>query len=71
MQNKDLGLVNGDFSLSGTANSFSTINFNSIEGDIKQFDYSGYSYKNIIVKEGSFQNEKIETIKAIDINDCT
>ncbi len=67
LQNKDLGLVNGDFSLSGTANSFSTINFNSIEGDIKQFDYSGYSYKNIIVKEGSFQNKKIEA--KIDIKD--
>ncbi len=67
LQNNDLGLVNGRFSLSGTASSISTIDFNSIKGDIKQFDYLDYSYKNIIVNEGSFQNKKFEA--KIDIKD--
>lgn len=67
LQNKDLGIVDGLFFVSGKAYSPSNINFTKIEGNLNQFDYMGYSYTGIDIKEGTF-NDKIFKGK-IDVKD--
>jgi hypothetical protein len=67
LQNKDLGVVHGTFFLSGEAVSFANIRFNDIEGEINQFDYLDYAYKNIILEKGKLINNIFEA--KIDIKD--
>ena len=67
IQNSDLGIVDGTFFLSGEAKSFSDIKFNDIECIINQFDYLGYSYKNITIEKGKYINNVFDS--KIDIKD--
>ena len=54
LDNQDIGVIDGILDLSGEASSFGNIKFNDIEGNIDQFDYLGYSYKNIIISKGKY-----------------
>lgn len=58
LQNKDLGIVEGTFFVSGEAFSTSDIRFTKIEGDVDRFDFLGYSYNNINVQKGIFENKR-------------
>lgn len=46
--------VDGTFFLSGEAFSIDDIRFNLLEGNVNRFDYLGYAYENIFIREGSF-----------------
>lgn len=67
LQNPDIGSINGILDLSGEAKSFSDIRFDDIEGEIKKFDYLGYSYKNILIKKGKLINHVFDS--EIEIQD--
>ena len=54
LNNSTLGVIDGILDLSGEAKSFGEIKLNDIEGQIDQFDYSGYSYKNITISKGKY-----------------
>lgn len=49
-----IGSLSGNFFLEGEIFSTGKIDFNSIKGDLKRFDYQDYAYQNIHIKEGSF-----------------
>lgn len=59
LNNSNFGVVDGTFFLSGEAYSFSSIDFNTIEGDVNRFDLADYSYSNIEVKNTSFVDKKL------------
>ena len=65
--NKDLGIVDGTFFLTGEAFSSTDIRFHKIEGDINRFDYLGYSYNDIVIQKGELINESFSG--EIDIAD--
>lgn len=65
LDNSELGIIDGNFLLSGEAFSLAKIHFNSIAGHINQLDYLNYPYSNIDITGGSlvdqiFEAEKIE-----------
>ena len=69
LKNPDLGSISGRFDLSGEAKSFADIRFDDIEGEIKKFDYLGYSYKNIQIKKGKLIDNIFESeIEVLDDN---
>ena len=49
----DIGIIDGIFSLSGEARSISEIAFTSIEGDVNRLDYLKYPYRKIKIIEGT------------------
>jgi len=54
----NFGEVDGFFFLEGEAYSLADIRFTLIEGDLNHFDYLGYGYGNIFIREGRFQDKK-------------
>lgn len=64
---KSIGSLSGNFFLEGEIFSGGKIDFNSIQGDLKRFDYQDYAYQNIEIKEGSFVNNVFEG--KLDIED--
>ncbi len=69
LQNKDLGIIDGTFSIKGEAFSTSNIDFNKIEGDVNRFDFMQYAYSGININDGSFKNSRFDgKIKVIDDN---
>ena len=67
IQNKSIGKINGDFQFSGVAKNLNDINFTQLAGNLDEFYFEKYNYKNIILKEGSII-DKVFTSK-IDIKD--
>ena len=67
LQNKTIGKIDGIFFFSGNAKDLNHINFTSIEGNLNQFDFENYPYKNITLTEGSLIDNKFQS--KIDIND--
>jgi hypothetical protein len=67
LDDRSFGLVDGTFSLSGEAFYLADIHFNFIEGNLNQFDYLDYAYRDIFIQKGSFV-DKIFTAK-IDVKD--
>lgn len=65
--NKNLGIVDGTFFLTGEAFSSTDIRFHKIEGDVNRFDYLGYSYNDIMIQKGKLINESFSG--EIDIAD--
>mgnify|MGYP006088603735 CR=1 FL=1 len=65
--NKDLGIIDGIFFLTGEAFSSTDIRFHKIEGDINRFDYLGYSYNDIVIQKGELINKSFSG--EIDIAD--
>lgn len=68
LNNNDLGIIDGIFSLSGEAYSLADIHFDTIGGDIDRFDYLGYSYKDIKIKNGKLVDNVFEAT-SIDVHD--
>ena len=69
LNNKDLGLVDGTFSVRGEAFSTSNIDFNSITGNVNRFDFMQYAYSGIEISQGEFKNNRFEgNIDVIDDN---
>lgn len=60
LQNKELGLVAGNFDLSGFARNINDIDFTLIEGKVDKFDFMDYRYTDILIKNGSFANQKFD-----------
>ncbi|MFT6981917.1 MAG: hypothetical protein ACJAUD_000684 [Crocinitomicaceae bacterium] len=54
---KNLGIVDGTFFLTGEAYSPSKIIFREILGNVDRFDYLGYPYSNIKINQGSYVNQ--------------
>ncbi|MFT6243467.1 MAG: hypothetical protein ACJA0U_001041 [Salibacteraceae bacterium] len=54
---KNLGIVDGTFFLTGEAYSPSKIIFREILGDVDRFDYLDYPYSNIKINQGSYVNQ--------------
>lgn len=54
--NNSVGGIDGSFHVSGEIFSASDIRFSTIEGEINEFEYLDYPYSNIVINEGSFQN---------------
>jgi hypothetical protein len=67
LNDSNFGVVDGNFSLSGEAFSTGNIDFNSINGTVNRFDYLGYAYNNIIIKDGSFKDNVL--LARVDIKD--
>ena len=67
LNNSIVGVVDGTFSLSGEAFSFSDIHFNQIEGNVNRFDLADYSYSQIEVKNTSFIDKVLYA--EVDVND--
>lgn len=67
LDNKDLGILDGTFFLSGSATSPADIHFNLIEGNVNRFDYLGYAYKNVTIQDGQMV-DNVFTAK-VDIAD--
>lgn len=67
LNNSMVGEVDGTFFLTGEAFSFSDIHFNEIEGNVRRFDLSDYSYSDIKVKNTSFIDKILYA--EVDIND--
>jgi hypothetical protein len=67
IENKDIGVLSGDFSLKGEIFNSGKFDLNSIQGDLKRFDYLDYAYRNIQIKEGSFKNNVFEG--KVDVED--
>jgi len=67
LDNRSLGVVDGTFFLTGEAFSLADIHFTEITGNVNRFDYLDYAYTNIIVKKGSFEDNKFAAI--IDVKD--
>ena len=67
LNDSNFGVVDGNFSLSGEAFSTGNIDFNSINGTVNRFDYLGYAYNNIIIKDGSFKDNVL--LAKVDIKD--
>lgn len=65
--NKDIGIVDGKFSLQGTIKASDDIVFESIKGDVNRFDYRDYGYTNIRIEEGSYMDQ--EFIGKVDVED--
>lgn len=53
LDNPTFGMIDGTFSLSGEAFSFTDIKFNDMNGDVNRFDMSDYTYSNITIKNAS------------------
>ena len=53
----NVGIVDGNFFLTGEAYSPSRIIFREILGDVDRFDYLGYPYSNIKINQGSYVNQ--------------
>jgi hypothetical protein len=69
LNNKDLGLVDGIFSIRGEAFSTSNIHFNSITGNVNRFDFMQYPYSGIEIVKGEFKDERFYgQIDVIDDN---
>jgi hypothetical protein len=67
ISNKDIGVLSGQFFLEGEIFSSGKIDFNSIQGDLKRFDYLDYTYRDIEIKEGAFVDNVFEG--KVDIGD--
>jgi TamB, inner membrane protein subunit of TAM complex len=75
LNNKDLGVVDGTFFFSGEAKYFDKaipapfldVQFSELAGNVNQFDYLGYAYKNITVTDGSLLDEVL--IAKVEVND--
>ncbi|MFT7343877.1 MAG: hypothetical protein ACI9XP_000454 [Lentimonas sp.] len=67
LDNKEFNKVDGKFSISGYANSFKNIQFDSLSGQVNRFDFMGYSYSDIRVFEGSLVDNKL--VAKVDIED--
>jgi len=67
IQNKSIGKINGSFQFSGVAKDLNDINFTQLAGNLNEFYFEKYNYKNILIKEGSIV-DKVFTSK-IDIKD--
>ncbi|MGB0934035.1 MAG: hypothetical protein ACPGU5_07110, partial [Lishizhenia sp.] len=65
LQNKELGLVAGNFDLSGFGTSFKTIDFSLIEGDVERFDFMDYAYTAVAVRDANFKDQKFEGIVTV------
>ncbi|TNE52677.1 MAG: hypothetical protein EP338_14385 [Bacteroidetes bacterium] len=53
LDDPSLGSLSGDFFLKGELHQNGDVDFASIEGDLKRFDYQGYAYRDIRIREGS------------------
>lgn len=67
IQNKSIGKINGTFSFSGEAKSLNDINFTQLSGNLNEFYFDKYNYKNIHIQKGSLI-DKVFSSK-IDIKD--
>jgi hypothetical protein len=67
LADKNFGLVDGTFFLSGEFFSVGDIRFTNMEGDVNRFDYLGYSYNDIKIREGSFEDQVFTA--RIDVKD--
>jgi hypothetical protein len=54
INNKDIGTLFGKFSLKGEIFNSGKFSLNSIQGELKRFDYLDYAYRDIQIIEGSF-----------------
>jgi hypothetical protein len=54
LDDRNFGIVDGLFFLSGEAFSLNKIKFNLLEGDVNRFDFYDYQYSDILISEGSF-----------------
>lgn len=67
LNNKDLGIIDGIFFISGEAKSATDIAFTTLEGEVNRLDYLNYPYSNIKILEGSLIDEQF--IGKIDVKD--
>jgi len=67
IKNKNIGLIDGLFFLSGEIKNINEISFNSIIGEVNRFDYLNYPYNKIKIIEGNLIDKKFEG--KIDIKD--
>ena len=57
LDDKNFGIVDGTFFLSGEAFSLADIRFSLIEGNVNRFDYLSYPYSGIEIHEGSLMDK--------------
>lgn len=69
--NKNFGVVDGVFFLTGEARSFTDIDFTDISGDVKRFDLADYSYSNIRVENTSFIDKILYAEVNVEDNNLT
>lgn len=67
MNDKNLGILDGTFFISGEVRSSKDIRFTEIKGIVDRFDYLDYSYSDIEIQEGTFIDSKFTGL--IDIKD--
>lgn len=67
IDNGDLGSVSGKFFLEGEAFSDGKLDFNQLEGEVSRFDYMGYAYHAISLKDGSFKSNVFDG--KVNVND--
>jgi hypothetical protein len=53
LDDRNFGMVDGTFFLSGEAFSLADIRFSLMEGNVNRFDYMGYPYSDIVIQNGS------------------
>ena len=69
LDQSNLGVVDGKVNLSGTINGAQPITFSLIEGQINAFGFNDYTYTNISIENGKFENEVFTAdLKARDPN---
>jgi hypothetical protein len=64
---KNFGELRGQFHVSGHASSFNNIIFDSIAGEVQNFNYLGYDYQNIRIQNGRLENSQL--FAKVDIAD--
>lgn len=67
LASNEIGKIDGIFFLSGEAFSTSDIKFNSIEGQVNEFEYLDYPYSEITIVEGKLVDEQFTG--KIDVKD--
>ncbi len=65
IDNKDLGIVSGKANLTGKFSSNGDMALEHLRASLSRFDYNGYSYSNIELKEGALINEELDAVLAI------
>jgi len=67
LDNKNLGLIDGIFFLSGEASDINEVAFTSLEGKVNRFDYLDYPYSQIEIIEGALIDKQFTG--KIDVKD--
>jgi hypothetical protein len=67
LNDKQFGVLSGDFSLDGDLYASGKIDFTQIKGDLRKFYFNTYTYQNINIKEGTFVDNVFEG--KVDVKD--